>query len=171
MVFGAMAAAIGFDRGLGADIGRGGVTAPRQCQDRRLRLHRDKVRWAEGWNRSGCQPDWDRAPAPNDAAKRKPVDGGANGARFPYVSFAPAGAKFTLCTGRGPRGSPRNPGLWHTVQRFCKSLLTVRRERTYIQPSTAGLLRAAAAGRLSELLRPLATRSTDRGSQFDRQRV
>src|SRR6478736_1046438 len=47
MVFGAMAASIGFDRGLGADIGRGGVTAPRQCQDRRLRLHRDKVRWAE----------------------------------------------------------------------------------------------------------------------------
>src|SRR6476659_5267330 len=136
MVFGAIAAAIGFDPGPGADIRGGG--APARMRSR---------------------------------AERKPVDGGANGARFPYVSCAPADAKSSLCTGRRPRGSPRNPGLWRAVQRFCKSLLTVRRERTYIQPSTAGLLRAAAAGRLSELLRPLATRSTDRGSQFDRQRV
>ena len=75
-----------------------------------------------------------------------------------------------LCTGR-ELPEPSDSAASREAQRFCKSVLTVRRKRTYIRPSTAGLLRAAAAGRLSELLRPLATRSTDRGSQFDRQRV
>jgi hypothetical protein len=64
------------------------VTAPRQCQYRGLRLH-EKFRRAVGWTRRARVARVMPRAGPERRLQKKPVDGGANGACFPYVLCAP----------------------------------------------------------------------------------
>ena len=60
--------------------------------------------------------------------------------RASHMDLAPARAlSRLLCTGCELL-EPVIPRPSREAQRFCKSVLTVRRKRTYIRPSTAGLL-------------------------------